>query len=170
MTDDELKIVYSTDQSRCSDARQCRLAAFGAALRNRDYDKEDGDDQLPLERALTAVLSAKSLVGPLKRNEIEVFVTWLALAYRSKSPALGFGDDRTPVANDSFCAHQDDGTPKYELGPRPLPGKTEPEKGVFEPDVAEVDDFLKTPLPSPTKKVVKRKKIRAEAEESIFPT
>jgi hypothetical protein len=178
MTEDELKIVHSTDESRCRDARQCRLAAFGAALRNRDYDKEVGDDQLPLERALTAVLSTTSLVGPLTRKEIDFFATWLALAYRSKSPALGFGDDKTPVANDSFCVHQDDGTPKYELGSRPLPGKPELEKGVFEQAVVEVDDFLKTPLPIPTKKVVKRKKCTdSEAEEtpwqgaiSISPT
>ena len=166
MTEEELKIVHSTDESRCRDARRCRLAPFGAALRNRDYDKEDGDDQEPLERALTAVLSTKSLVGPLKKNEIEFFVTWLALAYRSKSPLLGFGDDKAPVANGSFCVHQDDGTPKHELGTRPLPGKSEPEKGVFEPPVVEVDDFLKTPPPSPKKVTKRRKYIDNETEEA----
>lgn len=159
MTEEELKIIRSDPESRCRDARQCRLAAFGAALRNRDYDKEDGDDQDPLERALTAIMSTKSLVGPLKKKEIEFFVTWLALAYRSKSPMLGFGDDKTPVASDSFCVHQDDGTPKYELGTRPLPGKAEPLKGVFEPTVEEVDDFLKKPVMiSPEKAVKKGKK------------
>ena len=38
------QIVHSTPESRCEDARRCRLAAFGAALRNRDYDQEEGDD------------------------------------------------------------------------------------------------------------------------------
>ena len=159
MTDEELKKIDSNPQSRCRDARLCRLAAFGAALRNRDYDKEDGDDQDPLERALTAIMNIKSLVGPLKKSEIEFFVTWLALAYRSKSPMLGFGDDKTPVASESFCVHQEDGTPKYELGSRPLPGKAEPQKGVFEPTVEEVDDFLTTPVTiSPTKATKKGKK------------
>jgi len=160
MTEEELKIVHSDPKSRCKDARQCRLASFGAALRNRDYDKEDGDDQEPLERALTAILNTKSLVGPLKKKEIDFFVQWLALAYRSKSHTLGFGDDKTPVADDLFCVHQDGGTPKYELGSRPLPGKAEPVKGVFEPPVEEPDDYLKIPLPiSPAKKSKKKKKI-----------
>merc|ERR1712087_658654 len=154
MTEEELKIVNSTPESRCEDARQCRLSALGAALRNRDYDKEEGDDQEPLERALTAVLNVRSLVGPLKKKEIEFFVTWLALAYRSKSPVLGFGNEKTPVADDGFCVHQADGSPKYELGPnQPLPGKVEPLKGVHEPPVNEPDDFLKTPVSaSPTRK------------------
>jgi hypothetical protein len=168
MTQEELKIVHSDPDSRCRDARQCRLAAFGAALRNRDYDKEDGDDQNPLERALTAVMSTKSLVGPLKKKEIEFFVTWLALAYRSKSRILGFGDDKTPVASDSFCVHQDDGSPKYELGSRPLPGKAVPLKGVFEPTVEEVDDFLKTPLViSPTKAVKKRTRGKSPNDDDV---
>ena len=161
MTEEELKIVHSDPESRCRDARQCRLAAFGAALRNRDYDKEDGDDQEPLERALTAIMSTKSLVGPLKKKEIEFFVTWLALAYRSKSPILGFGKDKAAVADDLFCVHQHDGTPKYELGSRPLPGKVAPERGVFEPVVEEVDDFLKSPLsasPARHKKQSKKRK------------
>eukprot|EP00804_Cyclotella_cryptica_P022786 CCRYP_005004-RB/>CCRYP_005004-RB protein AED:0.04 eAED:0.04 QI:4606/0.92/0.93/1/0.35/0.26/15/2034/1703 len=145
MTDEELRKIPSTPDSRCKDARQCRLAALGAALRNRDYDKEEGDDQQPLERGLRAVLSVPSLVGPLRKKEIDFFVTWLSLAYRSKSPWLGFGDDKIPVANDSFCVHIGDGTPKYELGSRPLPGKAEPcdIKSNFEPTVEEVDDFLK---------------------------
>eukprot|EP00579_Thalassiosira_antarctica_P012019 CAMPEP_0201920508 /NCGR_PEP_ID=MMETSP0903-20130614/9110_1 /ASSEMBLY_ACC=CAM_ASM_000552 /TAXON_ID=420261 /ORGANISM="Thalassiosira antarctica, Strain CCMP982" /LENGTH=1700 /DNA_ID=CAMNT_0048457283 /DNA_START=28 /DNA_END=5130 /DNA_ORIENTATION=- len=160
MTEEELKVVHSTRQSRCEDARQCRLAAFGAALRNRDYDKEEGDDQEPLERALTAIISTRSLVGPLKKREVEFFVTWLALAYRSKSPVLGFGNDKTPVATDCFCVHQEDASPKYELGGRPLPGKTKPQngKGVFEPRVEEVDDFLKTPVPASPERKIKKKK------------
>jgi hypothetical protein len=149
MSDKELKIVESTPESRCSDARRCRLAAFGAALRNRDYDKVVGDDQEPLERALMAVMSTPSLVGPLKQKEKEFYVTWLSLAYRSASPNLGFGDHKTPVASDSFCVHQSDGSPKFELGSRPLPGKTPPEKenGIFEPLVDEPDDFLKKLTP-----------------------
>eukprot|EP00581_Thalassiosira_minuscula_P002256 CAMPEP_0183744812 /NCGR_PEP_ID=MMETSP0737-20130205/65920_1 /TAXON_ID=385413 /ORGANISM="Thalassiosira miniscula, Strain CCMP1093" /LENGTH=2099 /DNA_ID=CAMNT_0025980465 /DNA_START=245 /DNA_END=6544 /DNA_ORIENTATION=- len=166
MTEEELKIVHSTPQSRCKDARQCRLAAFGAALRNRDYDKEEGDDKDPLERALTAILSTKSLVGPLKKREIEFFVTWLALAYRSKSPLLGFGEDKTPVATDCFCIHQEDSSPKYELGGRPLPGKSRPqnEKGVFEPKVEEVDDFLKSPISASPVRRKKKKKISQEKD------
>ena len=155
MTDKELKKVASTPESRRSEARRCRLAAFGAALRNRDYDKEEGDDQEPLERALMAVFSTPSLVGPLKPKEKEFYVTWLSLAYRSASPRLGFGDYKTPVASDCFCVHQADGSPKYELGTRPLPGKNPPEKegGFFEPFVNEPDDFLKAlTSASPVKK------------------
>ncbi len=146
MTDKELKKVESTSKSRCIDARRCRLAALGAALRNRDYDKIEGDDQEPLQRALMAVMSTPSLVGPLKQKEKEFYVTWLSLAYRSATPRLGFGDNKTLVASDSFCIHQADGSPKFELGSRPLPGKTAPEKenGFFEPLVDEPDDFLKT--------------------------
>lgn len=144
MTDEELKIVRSTPESRCEDARTCRLAAFGAALRNRDYDKVEGGDQEPLERALRAVLSVPSLVGPLRKKELEFFVQWLGLAYRSKSPLLGFGDDKIPVSNDNLSLHIADGSPKYELGNRPLPGMAEPEnaKTNFEPKVEEFDDFL----------------------------
>lgn len=146
MTDEQLKKVPSTPESRCEDARKCRLAALGAALRNRDYDKVEGGDEQPLERALKAVLSVPSLVGPLKKKEIEFFTLWLSLAYRSKSPLLGFGDDKIPVADKDFCLHIADGTPKYELGNRPLPGLAEPEheKTNFEPAVEEVDDFLQT--------------------------
>ena len=146
MTDKELKKVDSTPESRCKDARRCRLAALGAALRNRDYDKNEGDDQEPLERALMAVMSTPSLVGPLKPKEKEFYVTWFSLAYRSASPRLGFGDNKTPVVSESFCVHQADGSPKFELGTRPLPGKTPPEKenGFFEPAVDEPDDFLRT--------------------------
>ena len=51
MTKAQLKIIDSTPESRCEDARLCRLAAFGAALRNRDYDTEDGFDNESLECA-----------------------------------------------------------------------------------------------------------------------
>lgn len=134
----------STPESRCIDARKCRLAAFGAALRNRDYDTEDGVDQESLERALVEVLRTKSLVGPMEDDEIDFFITWLVLAYRSKSPLLGFGDDKTPVATDAFCIHQDDGSPKYILGSRPLPGNVGPPNSVLQ-HVEDVDDFLKAP-------------------------
>jgi hypothetical protein len=144
MTQEELKIIPSTPESRCKDARACRLAAFGAALRNRDYDKVEGGDDQPLERALKAVLSVPSLVGPLKKKEIDFFALWLILAYRSKSPLLGFGDDKIPVSDQEFCLHISDGSPKYDLGSRTLPGLAEPEhaKTSFEPLVEEVDDFL----------------------------
>jgi len=167
MAEQELKIVRSDPGSRCKDARRCRLAAFGAALRNRDYDKDDRDDQEPLERALTAILRTPSLVGPLAKKEIEFFVTWLALAYRSKSPVLGFGNDKCPVADDLFCIHQEDGTPKYELGSRPLPGKTAPLKGAFEPSVQEVDDFLKAPLSADPKKKARKRENTKENDEKM---
>jgi len=173
MTEEELRIVHSSPESRAEDARRCRLAAFGAALRNRNYDDKEGDDGEPLERALTAVISTRSLVGPLKKKEVEFFVTWLSLAYRSKSPVLGFGDDKTPVASDGFCNHKDDNSPKYELGPtRPLPGKARSDKSVFEPRVNEPDDFLKFPASmSPahkSKKIRKKKKKEKDDDDDDY--
>ena len=143
MTKKELKIIDSTPESRAEDARRCRLSAFGAALRNRSYDTENGFDNDSLCRALTAVLSTQSLVGPLSQDEICLSVDWLSRAYRSKSKFLGFGEDKTIVATDGFCVHRVDKSPKYELGDRPLPGKTllEPDQ-VFEKMVEEPDDFL----------------------------
>jgi hypothetical protein len=144
MTKEELKIVVSTPESRCADARRCRLAAFGAALRNRDYDTENGFDNEALTRALRAVLNTKSLVGPLEKFEIDFFTEWLARAYRSKSRLLGFGDDKIKVVEDAFCLHADDKSPKCILGSRPLPGKKPVAVGqVFESPVEEPDDFLK---------------------------
>ena len=160
MTSEELKKVDSTKESRSMDARRCRLAAFGAALRNRDFDKEEGDDRAPLERALKAIFSTPSLVGPLKSKEIDIYVTWVALAYRSNSPLLGFGANKTPVASEGECLHTADGSPKYELGTRPLPGKNAPLKGVFEPSVDEVDDFLKYPIATTHIKRPSKKKKR----------
>ena len=150
MTKEQLKIVESTRESRRDDARRCRLAALGAALRNRNYDVEDEDsiayiggfDHDSLDRALRAVLSTKSLVGPLEEYEIDFYAEWLGRAYRSKSRLLGFGDDKIEVGNSAFCRHEKDGSPKYELGARPLPGKQEmPEGQVFEAPVEEPDDF-----------------------------
>ena len=145
MTAKELRIVESSKESRKQDARQCRLAAFGAALRNRSYDTEDGFNTEALERALRAILHTRSLVGPLNEYEIEFFVDGLARAYRSKSRLLGFGEDKIPVANDDFCLHLDDKSPKYELGSRSLPGQNALAPGmVFEDNVSEPDDFLKS--------------------------
>lgn len=143
MTKKQLKIVDSTPESRADDARKCRLEAFGAALRNRAYDTEAGFDHNSLKQALTAVLSTKSLVGPLRDVEIEFFTDWLSRAYRSKSKVMGLGEDKIKVASDGCCVHTLDKSPKYELGNRPLPGKAplEPHE-VFEPKVDEPDDFL----------------------------
>jgi len=173
MTDEELRKVHSDPNSRAEDARRCRLAAFGAALRNRDYDKEAGDDREPLERALMAVISTRSLAGPLKKREVEFFVTWLALAYRSKSPILGFGDDKAPMAMDGFCVYQDENaSPKFELSPKwPLPGKAMPHKGVFEPPVNEPDDYLMAPVSvSPVRKSKKKgkKKKKMNSDDEIM--
>lgn len=127
MTNEELKIVRSTARTRSVDARNCHLAALGAALRNREYDTEDGGiDQESLERALDHLLGAKSLVGPLTNDEIDFLTTWLILAYRSESPLLGFGNDKIPVAaGGSWLRNDDYPFPDSELGSRPLPGKLE---------------------------------------------
>lgn len=144
MTKEELKIVDSTRESRCEAARRCRLAAFGAALRNRDYDREPGDDRVALHRALTAILHTPELVGPLEQYEIDFFAEWLARAYRSKSRLLGFGDDKIPIHDNVRTLHIDDQSPKYVLGARRLPGKQElPNGKVFETGFRDVDDFLK---------------------------
>jgi len=150
MTKEELRIIDSTPESRCKDARRCRLAALGAALRNRNYDDLDEEDgKKALDRALRAVLNTPSLVGPLEAPEIDFFADWLGRAYRSKDPLLGFGEkDQIVVAKDSILTHHiADRSPKYELGSRPLPGLHELAEGeFFEPLVDEVDDFLKTPI------------------------
>jgi hypothetical protein len=144
MTAEELRIVESTKESRMDDARRCRLAAFGAALRNRSYDSGNGYNTEALERALRAVLHTQSLVGPLVDFEIDFFTDVLARAYRSKSKLLGFGEDKIPVANEGFCLHLEDKSPKFELGDRPLPGHSAlPPGQVFEEPVSEPDDYLK---------------------------
>ena len=145
MTDEQLRKVPSSPESRCTDARKCRLAAFGAALRNRSYDTEEDGPTVMLDRALRAILHTKSLVGPLEKYEIDFFAEWLGRAYRSKSRLLGFGADRIPVDEKSpSCIHQEDGTPKHILGTRRLPGKQELPRGTFfETDFQEVDDFLR---------------------------
>lgn len=144
MSKEELKIVDSTRESRCEAARKCRLAALGAALRNRDYDKEEGDDRVALDRALRALLHTRELVGPLEPYEVDFFAEWLGRAYRSKSRLLGFGDDKIPTKDTVGTLHVDDMTPKYVLGSRRLPGKQElPDGTVFETDFNDVDDFLK---------------------------
>ena len=139
----------NTAKNRCEDARRCRLAAFGAALRNRNYDLDPNScHNQALDRAIRAVLHTPSLVGNLKRAEIDFLTDWLGRAYRSKSKLLGLGNDKLPVNSDaSFCVHIDDKTPKYELGDRSLPGKRELGKGqLFESNVSEPDDYLKLEL------------------------
>lgn len=79
----------------------------------------------------------------MEDDEINFFSMWLVLAYCSKSPLLGFGDDKTPVATDLFYVDQDDGSPTYILGSRPLPGKVGPPNSVQHAD--DMDDFLKAP-------------------------
>ena len=144
MTKKQLRIVESTPESRCDDARRCRLASFGAALRNRSYDTEEGFDNESLARALRAILHTKSLVGPLENFEIDFYADWLGRAYRSKARVMGLGSGRIPVASDGFNVHVDDKTPKYILGGRPLPGLQALAKGqVFETSIQEPDDFLK---------------------------
>jgi hypothetical protein len=151
MSPEELKRVDSTQESRRDDARRCRLAAFGAALRNREYDVEDngdidfigGFDHRSLQQALRAVLHTPSLVGPLEDCEIDFLVDSLGRAYRSKSRLLAFGSDKLEIGNKGgFCQHKKDETPKYELGARTLPGKQGLAAGeIFEEHLDEVDDF-----------------------------
>jgi hypothetical protein len=147
MTNEELKKVESTRETRCEDARKCRLAAFGAALRNRLYDDKDGFKNKALEKALRAVLHTESLVGPLSPLEIDFYVDWLGRAYRSQSRLLYFGNDKNMVSNDhEFCIYPDKSL-KHELGERPLPGEQEvPEGVVFESNIRDVDNFLQTAL------------------------
>jgi hypothetical protein len=147
MTKEELKIVESTRERRCEDARKCRLAAFGAALRNRMYDLDDGFKERELDRALRAVLHTASLVGPLSTVEIDFYVDWLSRAYRSKSRLLYFGEYKGNVSPfNEFCIHADK-TPKFELGERPLPGEQNLRDGdIFESNIQEVDSFLQSDL------------------------
>lgn len=143
-TKKELKIVESSRESRCADARRCRLAAFGAALQNRCYDKPDGEfDNQSLGKALRAILETKSLVGPLTDAEKNFIVDWFARAYRSKHRLLGYGEHRILPNTQGHCIHRVDGTPKFMLNDRPVPGTQELEKGqVYEMGIEEPDDFL----------------------------
>ena len=143
LSPEQLKRVYSTRESRCEDARKCRLVAFGAALRNRLYDDGDDCDRLALDRALRAVLNTPSLVGPLTKAEIDFHADWLGRAYRSKSNLLFLGDDKIPVEQGGFCLNQKDKSPKYEIDPTKVPGKQSLESGAcFESGIDDVDDFL----------------------------
>ena len=145
MSREQLKYVESTLVSRRADARRCRLAAFGAALRNRDYDQNAGDDRTPLNNALHAILLTKSLVGPLGKAEIDFFTEWLGRVYRSKCPLMRLGVDKMPVneiwAVGSPVFHCGDKSPKYELGARKLPGK-QLKKGLSFENIDEVDDYF----------------------------
>jgi hypothetical protein len=152
-TDEEKKIVHSTRESRCADARRCRLAALGAALRNRNYDTADGFDNASLAQALRAVLRTKSLVGPMTDAEVDFCVEWLSRAYRSKDKLLGFGEDKIEIGNAEWCYHKSDKSPKFELGGRPLPGETDFAYGI---NFSEVDDFLL--YGSKTKEGIRKKK------------
>ena len=148
MTPEQLRIVKCTRESRCEDARKCRLAQLGAALRCRKYDTEKGFDRKALDSALRAVLQTKSLVGPLVDREIDFFADWLGRAYRSKSRLLGFDEDKIVVSKQDFCLHLKDQTPKYELGSRSVPGIQQVVEagGQLVEAPADVDDFLQTEI------------------------
>ena len=117
MSNEELKMVGSTKETRRIDARHIRLEDIGAALRNRSYDLRNSDG---LEKALAKLLNTSSLVGPLEEDEIEFFITWFSLAYKSKCRKLGFGGEKIPVSNDGFCVREN-GSPKHCIGKRRLP-------------------------------------------------
>jgi len=151
MTKEELRIVDSTRESRCEDARQCRLIAFGAALRNRLYDEDDDFDREALDRALRAFLNTKSLVGPLDKDEIDFHADWLGRAYRSKSRLLMLGDDKIPVASENgfcFVGEGESRRPKFEIDPSKIPGKAQLDTAnIFEPKAdGDVDEFLQTTI------------------------
>ena len=170
MSNEELKIVESTPASRRADARKCRLAVFGAALRNREYDTKEGDDGTALHNALRAVFSTQSLVGPLGKAEIEFFVEWLGRIYRSKSPLMGLGDDKMPVSDcwamRSPVYHRDQ-TPKFELGTRTLPGKQSLKNSVvFEKEVIETDDYFVDDEEIPLNMLLSPKKRKKGSESS----
>lgn len=144
MSKEELKIVESTRQQRCDDARRCRLAAFGAALRNRDYDCGEDFHREALDKALRAVLHTKSLAGPMTSKEINLLVEWLGRAYRSKSRLLFMGDNKSRVSAKSPLCFHTNRSPKFELGSRPLPGTgTLIDDGIFEARVEEPDNFMR---------------------------
>ena len=144
MTKEELKIVDSSRESRCADARRCRLAAFGASIRNRAYDTVNGFNSQALHNALTAILSTPSLVGPLTEVELDIVREWLDMAYKSGARVAGLGEYKIPVDPESpVCHHILDGSPKSELGERTLPGSVDLQKEeIFETNIDEVDDFL----------------------------
>lgn len=180
MTKEQLKIVDSTPESRCADARRCRLAALGSALRNRSYDDEEDGPTVMLERALRAVLNTPSLVGPLTKMEIDFFVQWLGIAYRSKSRLLGFGDDKIVVDESApSCRHEGDKSPKFVLGDRRLPGKQVlPADQIFETDFVDNDDFLNPERLDDgmlysefleTKKALKQKQTKQQAQSTTSP-
>jgi hypothetical protein len=115
------------NEERLKDARKCRLAAVGAALRNRDYDNEPGDDHVPLINAFKSIMRARSLVGVYKPQEVDILSTWLARIYRTKSPLLALGKDSIPVATEyekNSPVFTSSKLPRYLLGERILPGKT----------------------------------------------
>jgi hypothetical protein len=167
MTAEQLRIVKSTRESRCDDARKCRLAALGAALRSRKYDTEDGFDRNALSRALRAVLRTKSLVGPLNKSEIDFFVDWLGRAYRSKSHLLGLGEDSILVARKGCCLHIQDQSPKFELGLRSVPGTQEPNASqAFEIDTNDIDDFLQTEVVTDEVRITPRRQRNSQQVSS----
>uniref|UniRef100_A0A7S1BK89 PHD-type domain-containing protein n=2 Tax=Corethron hystrix TaxID=216773 RepID=A0A7S1BK89_9STRA len=88
MTSEELRIVESTVKSRKQDAEKCNLADFGAALRNRDYDLEEGDDEEAFDQALRAVLETPSLVSFLKSVCSLLFFLYTFALYLYKRLAL----------------------------------------------------------------------------------
>jgi hypothetical protein len=54
-------------------------------------DEVEGGKTVILERALRAAFNTPSLVGPLTNLEIDVFVQWLGIAYRSKEKRSRLG-------------------------------------------------------------------------------
>jgi len=158
MTDAELKKVPSTRESRCSDARHCRLMALGAALQQREYDEGDKFDRDALDRALASLLETTSLVGPLKKPEKDFLIDWLGRAYRSKSQRLRFGVDRIVPFSGHGCVDVD-GVEKFSVPTTAVPGKGEdPEE--------ESDDFLRSRDSNPSSFQAPRKSKRGRSKNS----
>lgn len=124
-SDEVKRVVHSTEEVRRKEADESRLADFSVALRNRAYDTPDGCDDAALSRALRSLLDKCSIVGPLKNSEKDLLMEWLPRAYRSQTKDLGFGKDKTQIGNARFCYYKD-GSPKFELCDREIPGHDEP--------------------------------------------
>ena len=119
----KLKSQKKAVQRRKDEVRRCRLAAFSAALRNRDYDSMKDLDEKPLYAAFCAVLQCPILCGKWSEDQINFGSLWLCRAYRSKlNNLLKIGDCKTSV-NDTTCRFRCDFTKfKHVLGNRTLPG------------------------------------------------
>ncbi|GMH97528.1 hypothetical protein TrVE_jg7911 [Triparma verrucosa] len=114
---------------RVIEARWCRLMAFSAALRNRDYDSDPSVLSSPnpmdssLAVAFRAVLSCQTLCGIYDNDQIDFATLWLCRAYRSGlNSFMGIGDCKVEVDEATCKFRSDVELKKHVLGSRGLPG------------------------------------------------